>query len=68
MGTFAHAESYSVYKNGKAVAEKIKETKYIDNVAPESFMNIMSEPGIFMIWRALSQINKNKNRPFNFPL
>ena len=34
---FAHAESYSVYKNGKAVAEKIKETKYIDNVAPGKF-------------------------------
>ncbi|MDG1223630.1 MAG: carboxypeptidase regulatory-like domain-containing protein, partial [Candidatus Marinimicrobia bacterium] len=27
-----HAESYTVYKNNKPVAEKIKETKYIDNV------------------------------------
>ena len=36
-----HAESYTVYKNNKPVAEKIKETKYIDNVAPENFMCIM---------------------------
>ena len=32
-----HAESYTVYKNNKPVAEKIKETKYIDNVAPGKF-------------------------------
>ena len=32
-----HAESYTVYKNNKPVADKIKETKYIDNVAPGKF-------------------------------
>ena len=32
-----HAESYTVYKNNKPVAEKIKENKYIDNVAPGKF-------------------------------
>ena len=32
-----HAESYSVYKNDKSIAEKIKDTKYIDNVAPGKF-------------------------------
>ena len=32
-----HAESYSVYKNDKPVAEKIKNTKYVDNVAPGKF-------------------------------
>ena len=29
-----HAESYTVYKNDKAIAEKIRKTKYVDNVAP----------------------------------
>ena len=32
-----HAESYSVYKNDKSIAEKINDTKYIDNVAPGKF-------------------------------
>ena len=32
-----HGESYSVYKNDKPIAEKIKDTKYIDNVAPGKF-------------------------------
>ena len=29
-----HAESYTVYKNDKAIAEKIRKTRYVDNVAP----------------------------------
>ena len=29
-----HAESYTVYKNDKAIAEKIRKTKYVDSVAP----------------------------------
>ena len=36
-----HAESYTVYKNNKPVAEKIKETKYIDMLPLENFMSIM---------------------------
>ena len=32
-----HAESYSVYKNNKAIADKIKDNKFIDNVAPGKF-------------------------------
>ena len=30
----AHAESYNVYKNGKPIAERISETKFLDKVAP----------------------------------
>ena len=29
-----HAESYTLYKNNKAIAEKINKTQYVDNVAP----------------------------------
>ena len=32
-----HAESYTVYKNNKPIADKIKDTEYIDNVAPGKF-------------------------------
>ena len=61
-----HAESYTVYKNNKPVAEKIKETKYIDNVAPGKFYEYHVRAWDLYDLEDLSQIEKNKNHPINF--
>ena len=52
----------------RLLLRKLRKQSTLIMLHPESFMNIMLELGIFMIWKVLNQINKNKNLLFNFPL